>query len=81
MNDIKCSRKHAPQILAIFNEAIATSTALWDYEPRPASSMDAWFDAKERAGYPLSASLTTPTTSSHSEAMVHTGRGRPTIFC
>ena len=53
MNDIKCSRNHASQILTIFNEAIANSTALWDYEPRTTSSMEAWFDAKERGGFPV----------------------------
>jgi L-amino acid N-acyltransferase YncA len=53
MKDIHCGRHHASQILAIFNEAIANSTALWDYEPRTMSSMDAWFDAKERGGYPV----------------------------
>jgi L-amino acid N-acyltransferase len=29
---------HASQILAIFNEAIANSTALYDYKPRPVAT-------------------------------------------
>jgi L-amino acid N-acyltransferase YncA len=53
MNDIRCNRDHAPQILAIFNESIQNSAAMWDYEPRTMSSMEAWFDAKERGGFPV----------------------------
>jgi phosphinothricin acetyltransferase len=53
MNDIICSRNYASQILAILNEAIANSTALWDYEPRTMPSMEAWFDHKERGGFPV----------------------------
>ncbi|MGV3569550.1 MAG: GNAT family N-acetyltransferase [Ramlibacter sp.] len=44
---------HAGQILAIFNEAIATSTALYDYRPRPPESMAGWFKAKEAGGFPV----------------------------
>lgn len=50
---LPCTRAHAPEILAIFNHAIVTSTALYDYEPRTAESMVAWFDAKERGGFPV----------------------------
>jgi L-amino acid N-acyltransferase len=53
MNDIRCNRDHAPQILAIMNESIQNSAAMWDYEPRTMSSMEAWFDAKERGGFPV----------------------------
>jgi L-amino acid N-acyltransferase YncA len=53
VRNITCSRDHAPEILAIFNEAIANSTALWDYEPRTITSMGVWFDAKERDGFPV----------------------------
>ena len=31
--------RHAEAILAIFNEAILTSTALYDYQPRSPQSM------------------------------------------
>jgi L-amino acid N-acyltransferase YncA len=51
MNDIVCGRSYAGQILAIFNEAIANSTALWDYEPRTIASMEAWFNAKDNGGF------------------------------
>ncbi|HEV2620259.1 MAG TPA: GNAT family N-acetyltransferase [Acidobacteriaceae bacterium] len=53
VRNIKCSRDHAPQILAVFNEAIANSTALWDYEPRTMTAMEAWFDVKERDRFPV----------------------------
>ena len=53
MKDIQCNRDHAPQILAIFNESILNSAAMWDYEPRTMASMEAWFDAKERGGFPV----------------------------
>lgn len=46
-------RRHSAPILAIFNEAIANSTALYDYRPRTAESMVAWFDAKARGRFPV----------------------------
>jgi phosphinothricin acetyltransferase len=46
-------RRHSAAILDIFNEAIANSTALYDYRPRAAESMVAWFEGKERGGYPV----------------------------
>jgi L-amino acid N-acyltransferase len=45
--------RHALAILDIFNEAILTSTALYDYRPRPPSSMAPWFEAKAEGGYPV----------------------------
>src|SRR3984885_6388804 len=53
MRIIACGRTHAGAILAILNEAIENSTALYDYRPRSAATMDAWFDAKEQARYPV----------------------------
>jgi L-amino acid N-acyltransferase YncA len=46
-------RRHSAPILAIFNEAIANSTALYDYKPRAAESMVGWFDAKAKGRYPV----------------------------
>jgi L-amino acid N-acyltransferase len=48
-----CDRRRAPEILAILNDAIENSTALYDYRPRTLAMMDAWFDAKERGNYPI----------------------------
>lgn len=46
-------RRHAGGILAIFNDAIANSTAIYDYRLRTAADMASWFDAKIRNGYPV----------------------------
>ena len=54
MNIITCTfDDHAPAILAIFNDAIANSTALYEYEPRTMDTMRAWFDAKAKGGFPV----------------------------
>jgi len=45
--------EHAAAILAILNDAIATSTALYDYEPRKPESMAGWFKAKETGRFPV----------------------------
>ena len=42
-----------PEILAILNEAIVNSTALYDYAPRPLASMTGWFESKRRGGFPV----------------------------
>ena len=46
-------QRHSSAILAIFNEAIANSTALYDYQLRTEADMDAWFDGKQRRNYPV----------------------------
>ena len=53
MTIVECDRGRAAEILAILNEAIENSTALYDYQPRALASMDAWFDAKEKGRYPV----------------------------
>jgi phosphinothricin acetyltransferase len=57
MNDrviVSCSHaRHAAAILDIFNDAIRTSTALYDYAPRTLDSMGPWFEAKTRGGFPV----------------------------
>jgi phosphinothricin acetyltransferase len=45
--------RHAGAILAILNDAIVNSTALYDYVPRAPESMGPWFKAKEAGGYPV----------------------------
>lgn len=51
---VNCTHaRHAGAILDIFNEAIATSTALYDYRPRPLAGMEAWFAAKEKGNFPV----------------------------
>ncbi|MDF3059072.1 MAG: acetyltransferase [Rariglobus sp.] len=48
-----CSFTQAPEILAIFNDAILNSTALYDYEPRTMANMETWFSAKQKGRYPV----------------------------
>jgi phosphinothricin acetyltransferase len=45
--------RHAGAILDIFNEAIRTSTAIYEYEPRTAAWMTGWFEDKRRGNYPI----------------------------
>lgn len=48
-----CSAASAPEILAIFNDAILTSTAIYDYRPRTLETMQTWFEAKRKGRYPI----------------------------
>lgn len=45
--------QHASAMLDIFNDAIVSSTALYDYKPRLPESMVGWFKAKEAGRYPV----------------------------
>lgn len=45
--------RHSDAILAILNEAIVNSTALYDYEPRSRASMRTWFEAKRAQNFPV----------------------------
>lgn len=54
MNFVDCTPEaHAAQILAILNEAILHSTALYDYKARSLESMGPWFKAKIDNGFPV----------------------------
>ena len=54
MRLVACSlTDQGPAMLAILNDAIVTSTALYDYEPRELSSMTAWFAAKQLGQFPV----------------------------
>ena len=54
MQVVQCTfSKHAESILAIFNDAILHSTALYDYKPRTMETMATWFSAKEKGNYPI----------------------------
>ncbi len=44
---------HAEQILEILNDAIETSTALYDYKHRTLESMVSWFEAKRSGSFPV----------------------------
>ncbi|MGY0197169.1 N-acetyltransferase family protein [Leptothrix sp. BB-4] len=45
--------RHAEAILAILNDAIVNSTALYDYRPRTMANMVTWFDVKRQGGFPV----------------------------
>ncbi len=54
MRLVECSFDlHAEEILAILNEAIVHSTALYDYRPRSLDSMIGWFKAKQAGRFPV----------------------------
>jgi phosphinothricin acetyltransferase len=53
MNLIRCDSGFSEQILAIFNEAIVNSTALYDYKPRSLQSMATWFENKKKGNFPV----------------------------
>jgi len=54
MRIVQCTHeRHADAILAIFNEAILNSTALYDYKPRTREMMTAWFEVKARGRFPI----------------------------
>ena len=53
MKLIECDPSYGHQILAILNDAIVNSTALYDYKPRPPEAMAAWFEAKQRGNLPV----------------------------
>jgi phosphinothricin acetyltransferase len=50
---IECDASHSLAILAIFNDAIANSTALYEYTLRTPDSMGEWFAGKMRGNYPV----------------------------
>jgi L-amino acid N-acyltransferase len=51
---VECTlAEQGPAILAILNDAIAHSTALYDYAPRPLASMTEWFESKRQGGFPV----------------------------
>src|SRR3954469_25162397 len=53
-NIIDCDQaQHAVAILDILNEAIANSTALYDYRPRSLESMQLWFENKAARNFPV----------------------------
>jgi len=53
MNLIRCDESWSNQILEIFNRAILTSTALYEYKPRTPEFMATWFENKRRGNFPV----------------------------
>lgn len=42
-----------PAILAIYNDAILTTTAVYDYQPHTLAMRQTWYEAKVSGGWPL----------------------------
>ena len=53
MRVIDCEEQHAGAIQSIFNDVIATATAIYEYQPRSAETVRAWFESKRQGGYPV----------------------------
>ena len=53
MKLIPCTARHSEAICAILNEAIIHSTAIYDYQPRTAAMVVAWFEVKSKANFPV----------------------------
>ncbi len=54
MRIVQCDlERHGEKILAILNDAILNSTALYDYQPRPPEVMAAWFNTKTEGNFPV----------------------------
>lgn len=51
---VRCSFEcQGAQVLEIFNHAILTSTALYDYSPRSLEQIETWFAAKAQGEWPI----------------------------
>jgi len=54
MQFVACTHDaHALAILEILNDAIVSSTALYDYKPRAPQAMVGWFNAKQAGRFPV----------------------------
>lgn len=51
------SERHGAALLAILNDEILTSTALYEYHPRDIGSMASWFRGKADGGFPVIVAL------------------------
>jgi phosphinothricin acetyltransferase len=47
------NNKDLPQLLAIYNDIIQNTTAVYDYEPHTLAMREAWFKTKEEQGWPV----------------------------
>jgi phosphinothricin acetyltransferase len=54
MELVDCTlERHGGSILEILNDAIVSSTALYDYVPRPPEAMVTWFEGKKAGRFPV----------------------------
>ena len=50
---IPCTARHLPAILDIWNEAIANTTVLYDYQPRTSAMVEEWFEKRKAGKFPV----------------------------
>jgi len=50
---LPCTPAHLPAIRAIYNEAILTSTALYEYTERSEETIREWYESRVHAGIPV----------------------------
>ena len=53
INVRKATDNDLTQILAIYNDVIVHTTAVYDYEPHTLEMRQAWFNAKKEQGFPV----------------------------
>ena len=53
INVRRVKQEDLPQILEIYNEVIATTTAVYDYEPHTLAMREDWFKTKQAQGFPV----------------------------
>lgn len=51
------TRADLPGILEIYNDAVLTTTATYDYEPRTLEHRTQWFEERQRDNFPVFAAL------------------------
>jgi len=49
----EATKNDLPQILAIYNDVILNTTAVYDYEPHTPGMRTAWFNTKKEQGFPV----------------------------
>ena len=49
----QATEQDLPAILTIYNDAIRTTTAVYDYQPHTLAMRQAWYDAKVADGWPV----------------------------
>ncbi|WP_078814242.1 GNAT family N-acetyltransferase [Prosthecobacter debontii] len=57
MTWIECGPEHLEAIRAIFNDAIAHTTALYEDEPRSSEFMETWWRLKQQGQFPVIGAL------------------------
>ena len=78
MTFITCTyTSHAQEVLDILNDAIVSSTALYDYDPRTIETMANWFQQKDIGDFPV-IGVTNDTAELMSFATYGTFRAWPT---